>query len=216
VRRSRHQKVWHIGIKMWPKRNQWMKNESEQRKRWEMFLAKGTDSQIDEGANLLHVMEMTKDLPEDTNDSGEEKTELNEEIIKKITVTRSLDGQGLGEKKRKQKIEPWGPVLVDRQKRRNNSERSMLQRALELKKKKNLEQQKGNSFVVLQTNELNQVAMDVNIKIGRNSVESSRIIKDLVEVEKGVFDKFVGENPEVLLPSSSELEEVLDSNPMIV
>jgi hypothetical protein len=47
--------------------------------------------------------------------------------------------------------------------------------------------------------------MDVNIKIGMNSEESSKIVQDLVELEKGMFDKFVGENPKVLLPSSYEL-----------
>jgi hypothetical protein len=57
--------------------------------------------------------------------------------------------------------------------------------------------------------------MDVDIKIGMNDDESCRIIQDLVEVEREVFDKFVGDNPEIMLPSDSELEIVFDSDPLI-
>jgi hypothetical protein len=106
-------------------------------------------------------------------------------------------------------------VLVDRQRRRGNNEGYVLQKAIELKKIMKLEYRKGNSFAVLQAADLNQVAMDVNIKIGMNSEESSKIIQDLVELEKGMFDKFVGENPEVLLPSSYELENVFESDPLM-
>jgi hypothetical protein len=91
----------------------------------------------------------------------------------------------------------------------------VLQKAIELKKINNLEYRKGNSFDVLQVADLNQVAMDVNIKIGMNSEESSKIIQDLVELEKWMFDKFVGENPEVLLPSSYELENIFKSDPLM-
>jgi hypothetical protein len=89
----------------------------------------------------------------------------------------------------------------------------MLQRAMELKKRKNLEPTKGNSFAVLQVDKLNKVAMDVNIKIGKDRDESCRIINNLVDSEKIVYDKFVGENPEVL-PSNLELENVLVSDPL--
>jgi hypothetical protein len=76
-----------------------------------------------------------------------------------------------------------------------------------------LEPIKGNSFVVLQIEELIHLAMDINIKIGMNSNELCRIIQNLVDLKKGVFDKFVGENSDVLLPSNSKLENVLVSNP---
>jgi hypothetical protein len=76
-----------------------------------------------------------------------------------------------------------------------------------------LEPIKGNYFVVLQIEELIHLAMDINIKIGMNSNELCRIIQNLVDLKKGVFDKFVGENSDVLLPSSSKLENVLVSNP---
>jgi hypothetical protein len=67
-------------------------------------------------------------------------------------------------------------VLVDKQRRRNNSEGSMLQRSMDLKKKNNLEPIKGNSFAILQSEELNHLTMDVNIKIGMNGEDSGRII----------------------------------------
>jgi hypothetical protein len=72
----------------------------------------------------------------------------------------------------------------ERHRRRNNSEGSMLQRVVDLKKKKNMEHTRGSSFASLQNDELNKVAMDVNIKIGKDLVESGRIIDNLVEFEK--------------------------------
>jgi hypothetical protein len=72
----------------------------------------------------------------------------------------------------------------ERHRRRNNSEGSMLQRVVDLKKKKNMEHTRGSSFASLQNDELNKVAMDVNIKIGKDLVESGRIIDNLVESEK--------------------------------
>jgi hypothetical protein len=116
----------------------------------------------------------------------------------------------LGEKREKR--QSWGVVLVDKQRRRNNSECSMLQRSMDLKKKNNLEPIKGNSFAILQYEELNHLTMDVNIKIGMNGEDSGRIIQNLIELEKGVFDKFVGENHEVLLPISSKLENTFASD----
>jgi hypothetical protein len=55
---------------------------------------------------------------------------------------------------------------------------------VDLKKKKNMEHTRGSSFASLQNDELNKVAMDVNIKIGKDLVESGRIIDNLVESEK--------------------------------
>jgi hypothetical protein len=100
----------------------------------------------------------------------------------------------------------------ERHRRRNNDEGSMLQRAMDLKKKKNLEHTRGNSFASLQNDELNKVAMDVNIKIGKDLVESGNIIDNIVEYEKIVYVKFVGENPEVLLPSNLDVDNDLIPN----
>jgi hypothetical protein len=186
--------------------------DSEQKQRWEEFMVSGENSQTEIGAKLLQSMELLEDEIEGLDGGFDDQLELDGEVVEKITKARSLKVQS--PEKKKYKTEPWGPVLVERHRRRNNSEDSMLQRAMDLKKKKNLEHTRGNSFAVLQNDELNKVAMDVNIKIGKNLVESSRIIDNLVESEKNVYEKFVGENPEVLLPSNLEVDSELIPNPV--
>jgi dGTP triphosphohydrolase len=185
--------------------------DSEQKKKWEEFMFRGDTSQIEVEAKLLQFMEMIEDDLEGSYRDLEDQLELDEEVVEKITKHRSLKVQ-FPEKKKKYKTEPWDPVLVERHRRRNNSEGSMLQRAMDLKKKKNLEHTRGNSFASLQNYELNKVAMDVNIKIGKDLVESGRIMDNLVESEKFVYDKFVGENPEVLLPSNLYVDNGLTPN----
>jgi hypothetical protein len=88
----------------------------------------------------------------------------------------------------------------------------MLQKVMDLKKKKDLEDARGNSFAVLQAGELNKVARDVNIKTGKDREESCIIINNLVDYENRVYEEFVGKNVEVLLPPNMDLEKVLISN----
>jgi hypothetical protein len=61
----------------------------------------GTDPQVEGGANLLQIMEMTEELPGNARKSVEEKIVLDKEVIEQITVARSGGGQDLKEKKKK-------------------------------------------------------------------------------------------------------------------
>jgi hypothetical protein len=79
----------------------------------------------------------------------------------------------------------------------------MIQRAMELKK--NLEPLKGNSFTVLQLNDLEQLASDVNIAIGSDKDHRTMLINNMVMVEKNIHDEFVGNNPEVCLPGNLDV-----------
>jgi hypothetical protein len=88
----------------------------------------------------------------------------------------------------------------------------MLQKVMDLKKKKDLEDARGNSFAVLQAGELNKVARDVNIKTGKDREESCIIINNLVDYENRVYEEFAGKNVEVLLPPNMDLEKVLISD----
>jgi hypothetical protein len=83
---------------------------------------------------------------------------------------------------------------------------------MDLKKKKNLENARGNSFAALQVDELNKVARDINIKIGNDRKESCMIINNLVGSKNRVYEEFVGENHEVLLPTNMDLENILISD----
>jgi hypothetical protein len=89
------------------------------------------------------------------------------------------------EQKKKEK-EKWGPVLVQRQRRGQDNGIPVLKRALELKKKKNLEFMQGNPFATLQPESLSQIVVDVNLKLGANCAESEFIINNLV-VEGTLF-----------------------------
>jgi hypothetical protein len=52
----------------------------------------------------------------------------------------------------------------------------------------------------------NQIALDVNLKIGSDMHEQDSILNKLVESEIIDHENFVSENPETNLPSSVEID----------
>jgi hypothetical protein len=52
----------------------------------------------------------------------------------------------------------------------------------------------------------NQIALDVNLKIGSDIHEQDSILNKLVESEIIDHENFVSENPETNLPSSVEID----------
>jgi hypothetical protein len=90
----------------------------------------------------------------------------------------------------------------------------IMQRAMKLKKKRNLEPFKGNPSASLQPDKLNQIDTYVNLKIGVNSEEATFIINNLVANEQNAYDEFVKDNPEVMLPSSLELDNGMLTDPL--
>jgi ApbE superfamily uncharacterized protein (UPF0280 family) len=84
----------------------------------------------------------------------------------------------------------------------------MLQKAMKLKQKNNLEPLKCNSFASLHTDSLQQLAKDVKIQLGVDSLEAHSIIDKLVVEEVHNVNRFVEENPEILLPVDLEIEQV--------
>jgi hypothetical protein len=83
----------------------------------------------------------------------------------------------------------------------------MLQKAMKLKQKNNLEPLKCNSFASLHTDSLQQLAKDVKIQLGGDSLEAQSIVDKLVVDEIGNVNRFVEENPEILLPVDLETEQ---------
>jgi hypothetical protein len=57
-------------------------------------------------------------------------------------------------------------------------------KTMELKKKKNLNLMKGNSFSVLQSTTLNKIAADIDIEIGVDNDESDTIINNQSKLRK--------------------------------
>jgi hypothetical protein len=62
----------------------------------------------------------------------------------------------------------------------------MLQRAMNLKKKKNLEQFRGISFACLDNEYLSHIDKEVNLGIGNNASENGINILDLIDEEKRI------------------------------
>jgi hypothetical protein len=77
---------------------------------------------------------------------------------------------------------------------------------MELKKRKNLECDKGNPFSTLQPDNLYQIARDVNLKFGNNSQEASHIIEQLVADGQSCYDNFVDHNPDIMLCAVLEFD----------
>jgi hypothetical protein len=81
--------------------------------------------------------------------------------------------------------------------------------------KKNLEPLKGNSFTVLQLNDLEQLASDVNIAIGSDKDHRTMLINNMVMAEKNIHDEFVGNNPEVWVCLPGNLDVAIELVPPI-
>jgi hypothetical protein len=114
--------------------------------------------------------------------------------------------------KRKTKQEQWGPILVERQRRRRDNGVPVMERAMELKKKKNLEHVRGNPFASLQFDNLINIVKDVNLKSGNSSNEARIIIDDLILDEQCGYDNFIESNPDTLLPPDLEVDIVDNCN----
>jgi hypothetical protein len=74
---------------------------------------------------------------------------------------------------------------------------------------KTLEFMQGNRFATQQFEILNQIVVDVNLKFGKDSIESEYMINNLIKEDRQSFDRFVEENPETLLPTKLDLESDL-------
>jgi hypothetical protein len=62
----------------------------------------------------------------------------------------------------------------------------MMQKAMEMKREKNLEPMKGNKFDILQFDDLNQISCDVNIKVGSDKYDKLGIIDNLIREEREI------------------------------
>jgi hypothetical protein len=137
--------------------------------------------------------------------------ELDKGLVDKVLRERKKD-HGLRQcnQKKKTKKDKWGAILVERCRRRQNDGGTVMQKAMKIKRRKNLEHQKDISFASMNVDYLNQVARDTNIRIGCNNDESARLINSLIADEKVNYDQFVDENPDIALPSNLDVEIVVE------
>jgi hypothetical protein len=135
----------------------------------------------------------------------DEKEVINKEMVDIIVAVRETK-LGKAENKRKPKEEQRGPMLIERQRRRQDKGVPIMKKAMELKKMKNLDCDKGNPFSTLQSDNLYQIVRDVNLKFGNNSQETSHIIEQLVVDDQSCYDNFVDHNPDIMLPDVLEFD----------
>jgi hypothetical protein len=103
--------------------------------------------------------------------------------------------------------------MVERQRRNQNKGGTMLQKAMELKQRKNLEPFKDNSFAALQFESLNQIVDDANIKIGNNKDDKATLINKLINLEKEQYENFVDNYPRIVLPANLEIDMACQNDP---
>jgi hypothetical protein len=158
-------------------------------------------------------LELTEDDPEVNLDGqGEDLSKLPNEVVLNLEAERKeVPGFGPCANKKKMKANKWGLILVERNKRNQNTKGSMMQKAMELKQKNKLEIT-GNTFVALQFDSLNQIAKDTNIKIGIDDHENSKLIDNLIRANKDQYDSFVVDNPEVVLLVDLDISRVAISD----
>jgi hypothetical protein len=185
--------------------------DSEQKSKWQELLESGLGEYCVDGLNLLRKLDQVDDDLGETDNEEEEQDVLDEVVVTKFAKTRDEFHSLKQCDKGKSKGSKWGLVLVERQRRSQNCGETMLQEAMRIKKKKNLEPLKGNSFAPLQSDELNALAMDINIKVGRNDSENSNILNKMVSSEIIKSDRFAGQNPEVLLPTDLDIDLICDN-----
>jgi hypothetical protein len=172
-----------------------------------------------EGVDLLEAMQMDEGDPEMDSDGvecREEQSKLNRETASQINKARELNtGMGVCENKKKpKKKEAWGPVLVERQWRPQNQGETVMQKAMNMKKKQNLEPVKGNKFFVLDVDDWCQMASDVNINIGNDNKDKSSILNTLIVADQDRFERFVAQNPESVLPVNLDVDLEVESDPL--
>jgi hypothetical protein len=159
-----------------------------------------------EGLKMLRLWD-AEDQGIEQSRTVTELEELSKETVRKITEAR-VDGAVLQRCDNRGKKEKWGPILVERKRRGQDNGVPILKKAMDLKKR-NLESVQGNPFATLQFENLNHIAVDVNLRFGSDSTESEYIINNLIKEDQQSYVKFVGENPETLLPIDLDLESDL-------
>jgi hypothetical protein len=62
-------------------------------------------------------------------------------------------------------------------------------------------QDRGNPFSPLQTDNLYQIARDVNLKFGNTNHEASQTIEQLIADNQACYENLIDHNPDVMLPA---------------
>ena len=123
-----------------------------------------------------------------------------------------------GKKAQKRKT-GWGPILrIPRPRRVPEDGKTVMQRAQELKKVKNLEKGKNysSSFAFESNSSLNDKALNVGIELGSDSQSINETIDGLKQNKLDNLRNFKENNPEVNLPANLTIEvESVEFSPLV-
>jgi hypothetical protein len=89
---------------------------------------------------------------------------------------------------------------VDRTRRRQNDGTNMMQKAMELKKRKNLEPIKGNPFSTLSIENFENLTDVLKLHVSLDKAEPKEVIESLIDRERKGYEIFVDNHPKVTLP----------------
>jgi len=198
-------------------------NEESHHSKWEEFRNLAKEGITEDCSMLLRKMELEDsdeeyDLMDDVMDEGTQQGTavslgdlglLNKEDV---LQGKSSEEEDKNTQKRKHR---WAPVeRFPRPRRGQEDGRTMLQKAQDLKKVKNLETGIPPTSLAFQSNAtLLHKAQCVNISFGTDTIEANKLVDQLKEKEKLRCEQFREENPEVNLPENLNLEGLDDAFP---
>jgi hypothetical protein len=199
-----HEKVAH----MYEFVEEMERSVSEQCSKWEEFMNIRWGVGDEDGINLLKAMELVDEEMEamEVHDEQMILSDSMDSVVAEIEEEKKVGYINPSGGKEKVKEERWAPKLVERPRRRTNDGIPMMEKAMNLKRKNNLELVKGNRFAVLNNVSLKHFADDVNIKLGANTNECDEVVSKLIGEEKEKNDSFVLQNPKILLPVNLEID----------
>jgi hypothetical protein len=158
------------------------------------------------GVQLLSQFDSEADDDDDEEEAALEMTSV-EQIIEEKRKTKGIDSK-------------WGPVMATRMSSRIvHDGKSIIKKAKELKKNKNLEIPKGmphgykNSFAVLDNLCLMSKASDAGILLGADKIMIDKNIDAIKHLEKVRLIGFREENPDMFLPANLDIsQDMLDND----
>lgn len=156
-------------------------------------------------------VELFRQFDSDSDEEDEEQMALDAATVEKIGNNNAAVMGMVGDKTDKLK-QTWGPVVATRASARlKDTGKTMMEKALELKKSKNLEIPKGkthnfpNSFAVLSNHILADRARGAGLCLGNNSVECDLNVAAIKHIETDRLVSFRSDNPDMFLPPNREI-----------
>lgn len=193
-------------------------DEESHHSKWEEFRRRVLAGNVNEECSqLLKRMELDDSddeiIPEEEQVSGDEELISLEDVGYQQITTQIKQVANDGQKAQKRK---WGPTQrVDRTRRFPEDGRTMLQKAQDLKEKKDacLGKNIKTSFAFKSNSDLLQKANSVNISFGCNPDSVHSKIDSLKEKELRDRNTFEKNNPEVNLPGNLDVDVMVEDFP---